>query len=56
LTRQEAEQLALRLFLYTLTVFGLMQVVAIATGGTGSQEMFEVFAEPAAYSENLARA
>ncbi|MCP5038863.1 MAG: hypothetical protein GY945_14825 [Rhodobacteraceae bacterium] len=51
-----AEKLALQLFLYTLLVFAAMQVAAIITGGSGSQEVFEVFADPSSYSENLAQA
>ncbi len=54
MTTQQAEKTALQIYLFTLAVFVLMQMLVVASGGTAAQEINEVFAPAATYGENLA--
>ncbi len=46
-------QLASGLYIYAVTVFAIMLVLTIASGGQAGQEGFELFAEPGEYSDRM---
>ncbi|PHQ94709.1 MAG: hypothetical protein COB40_11705 [Marinosulfonomonas sp.] len=55
MTYVEKLRLVTRLYLVTLVIFGAQQVVSFLSGGV-SQEIFEIFADPADYSARMAAA
>jgi len=53
MTTSEYQALAVRFYIFALAVFGLMQVLSLASGGAGAQEGFEFYAEPGDYHARL---